>query len=219
MYDQVIEALRQSYDASADEREKGEQNGWKLRERQAFLELLLQEEKTNLLEIGAGPGKDSKFFQDSGLQVVASDLSPQMVQLCREKGLEAHVMDFKNLDFAAERFDAVYALNCLLHVPKKDLPDILATIKRLLKPSGLFYMAIYGGQDSEAVWEEDNHRPKRFFSFYSDEQISKISSSLFDIHDFKIITPDNAGEGLHVQRLILRKTCIRSNNKPINSFV
>ena len=206
MYDQVIEALRQAYDASAGEREKGEQNGWKLRERQAFLDLLLREEKTNLLEIGAGPGKDSTFFQENGLQVVATDLSPQMVQICRAKGLNARVMDFKHLDFPAEQFDAVYALNCLLHVPKKDLPDILAAIKRLLKPSGLFYMAVYGGQESEGVWEEDHHQPKRFFSFYNDEQISEISANLFDILDFKIIRPDYVGEGLHVQRLILRKT-------------
>lgn len=57
------------------------------------------------------------------LQVVATDLSPAMVGFCRQKGLDAHVMDFLHLDFPAGSFDAVYALNCLLHVPNADLPE------------------------------------------------------------------------------------------------
>ena len=205
MYDELIESLRQAYDESAVERDKRGRGGWKVVERHAFLELLQQEEKRNLLEIGAGPGIDSRFFQENGLQVVATDLSPQMVELCHEKGLEAYVMDFKNLDFPEEHFDAVYALNCLLHVPKSDLPEILLTIKRLMKPAGLFYLAVYGGMESEGVFEDDHHWPKRFFSFYTDEQMMELAGSVFEIHDFKVIMPEEVSEGLHVQRLILRK--------------
>ncbi len=65
-----------------------------------------------------------------------------MVELCRAKGLTAHVMDFMSLDFPAESFDAVYALNCLLHVPKKDLGGVLATVQRLLN-AGWFILFGY----------------------------------------------------------------------------
>ena len=206
MYEKLIDELRQAYDDSAADRQQGSLSAWKIRERQTFLDLLKQEEKTVLLEIGAGPGKDSKFYQDNGLQVASTDLSPQMVQLCRDKGLEAYEMDFKNLDFPSGHFDAVYALNCLLHVPKKDLPEVLAGIQRLLKPSGLFFMAVYGGPDSEGVWEKDYHQPKRFFSFYSDERIKRAVAHTFDIYDFKsIMPPSETDQDLHIQRLILRK--------------
>lgn len=205
MYDEIIESLRQSYDLSAAERDKASRGDWRVRERNDFLELLMKEKKSRLLEIGAGPGKDSKFFQDNGLQVIATDLSPRMVELCREKGLEAHVMDFKNLDFAAEQFGAIYAFNSLLHVPKQDLPQVLTVIRELLKPSGLFFMAVYGGQDSEGIYEEDLQRPKRFFSFFTDEKMRATVGRFFDIYDFKIITLPNANDGLHIQRIILRK--------------
>jgi ubiquinone/menaquinone biosynthesis C-methylase UbiE len=206
MYEQIVEALREAYDASARERELAEQENWKAEERQNFLELLREEDKSSLLEIGAGPGKDSQFFQENGLQVVATDLSPEMVNHCRRKGLNAHVMDFKHLNFRAEQFDAIYAINCLLHVPKRDLTDVLTSIRRILQPAGLLFVAVYGGQDSEEVWEDDHHRPQRFFSFHTDEQLIQTYGEFFTIYDFKQIKPTAGSKNLHVQRLILRKT-------------
>ncbi len=206
MYDEIIGTLSEAYDNSAVDRDQNVRERWKVEERAAFLGLLQREGKKALLEIGAGPGRDSLFFQQNGLQVVATDLAPEMVQLCLAKGLEAYVSDFKSLDFEAQRFDGAYALNCLLHVPKQDLPEVLQVIEQLLKPGGLFFVAVYGGQESEGLWEEDQHRPKRFFSFFTDEGLSKAVGSVFEICDFKVISPPTVSEGLHIQRLILRKT-------------
>ena len=74
---------------------------WKVEERGRFLSLLQAEGKRRLLEIGAGAGHHARFFQDSGLEVVCTDLSPELVRLCQEKGLTAYVMDFMGLDFPA----------------------------------------------------------------------------------------------------------------------
>jgi len=207
VYEGIIEELRKTYDLSADDRQRGTIATWKLVERHAFLELLIRENKTSLLEIGAGPGKDSKFFYDQGLQVISTDLSANMVQLCRAKGLESYQMDFLTLDFPEARFDAVYALNCLLHVPKRDLPAVLVNIHQLLRPSGLFFMGVYGGFASESIWEKDHHTPKRFFAFYSDDQIREVVTRTFDLYNFKIITPPGlSNPNMHFQRLILRKS-------------
>ena len=151
--------LREAYDRTAREREAASIEPWKSEERAQFLQRLREERKRTLLELGAGPGRDSKFFQDNGLAVVCTDLSPAMVELCRQKGLAAHVMDFGNLQLPAGSFDAVYALNCLLHLPKHELPPVLRTIETLLTPNGLFYMGVYGGYDFEGIWEQDTYEP------------------------------------------------------------
>jgi hypothetical protein len=57
------------------------------------------------------------FFQQQGLGVMALDLSPERIKLCHAKGLKAQVMDYRKLEFEAS-FDAIYALNSLLHTPK-----------------------------------------------------------------------------------------------------
>jgi SAM-dependent methyltransferase len=202
-YGQVMTSLREAYDRQAEERDKREISSWKLEERQRFLALLQEEGKQSLLEIGAGTGACSKFFQDGGLEVIATDLSSENVKRCREKGLTAYEMDFFHLDFPPRSFDAVHALNCLLHVPKRDLPEVLQAIRALLKPGGLFYLGVYGGKESEGVYPEDHYEPKRFFSFLSDEQIEAVATKLFELVDFRQIPLQ--GDEFHFQALILRQ--------------
>ncbi len=177
MYNQVINNLRQSYDRQAEERDKRQISTWKIEERDYFLSMLQQENKRSLLEIGAGTGQYAKFFHDKGLTIICTDLSPEMVRLCRAKGLTAYTMDFLSLDFPDSSFDAVFALNCLLHVPKKDLPQVLQAIRALLKPDGLFYLGLYGGQERAGTWPEDDYEPKRFFPSILMSRFAKLSQS------------------------------------------
>ncbi|MBE1588685.1 SAM-dependent methyltransferase [Nonomuraea angiospora] len=135
---------------------------------------------------------------------MAVDLSPAMVALCREKGVEAHAMDFLSLDFAPGSFDAVYALNCLLHVPNSDLPAVMDTIHTLMRPGGLFYLGVYGGGSvtGEGPFEKDDQRPPRFFSFRSDEQLQEYARRTFEVVDFHIVGADE----LRFQSLTLRRS-------------
>ncbi len=199
--------LRASYDNKAWEREAGSLQDWKKEERNSFLALLRQEQRRSLLEIGAGTGRDAKFFLEQGLQVVCSDLSTEMVRLCQQKGLAALVMDCARLGFPANSFEAVYALNCLLHVPKNEFPAVLHETKRVLVPSGLFYLGVYGGSDFAGIWEDDSYEPKRYFSFYTDDQLLEVVSQTFAVHSFKRIPVEGKGAGLqlHFQSVILSK--------------
>ena len=192
-----------SYDRQAEQRNQSDIEDWKAIERAEFLELLKSEQKQSLLEIGAGHGRDSQFFQENGLQVTCIDLSPEMVRLCRQKGLDARLMDMIDLDFPDHSFDAVYSLNSLLHLPKNELPTVLQNIRRVLNSNGLFFLGIYGGYDFEGVWEKDSYEPKRFFSFHSDEKLKQVVTETFTLLSFKQIKSRD-GE-LHFQSLILRK--------------
>ncbi len=175
---------------------------WKLDERAAFLQRLEQEGCHDLLEIGAGTGQDSVFFAERGLNVVSTDLSPAMVAICRAKGLDALVMDFALPSLAAESFDAVHAMNCLLHVPNAELPAVLAAIWALLRPGGLFFLGVYGGDGWEGHLADDDHVPPRFFSWRTDAQIQLFATRFFEIIDFHVV-PQDGGYGF--QSLTLRR--------------
>jgi len=193
-----------SYNRQAGQRNKSEIEAWKVIERGEFLALLKSERKKSLLEVGAGHGRDSKFFQENGFQVTCIDLSPEMVKLCQQKGLNASVMDMGDLNFPDDSFDAAYSLNSMLHLPKKELPAVLQNIRRVLKPNGLFFLGVYGGSDFEGIWEQDSYNPKRFFSLYSDEKLKQAVTESFKLLSFKqIILP---GETNHFQSLTLRKS-------------
>ncbi|MDV3426085.1 MAG: class I SAM-dependent methyltransferase [Bacillota bacterium] len=198
---EIIDSLKKSYNKYADVREKSEIQPWKADIRENFLNLLKREEKTTLLDLGAGPGRDSKFFNDNGLKIMAADFSREMVRLCKEKGLEARELDFLNLHLLNRKFDAVWALNSLLHIDKKDLPRVLNEIKGVLNPDGIFFLGVYGGEDFEGIWEQDRYTPHRFFSFYTDEEIKDKVKKYFSIIDFKTM---ETGGRYHFQSLVLK---------------
>ncbi len=135
-YQQVRTNLRRAYDGAADRRDRRDKPAWKLTERETFLHHLQQANCARLLEIGAGTGHDSAFFAGHGLDVVATDISAAMVERCREKGLDARVIELSQFDFPAESFDAVRAINCLLHVPNMARPLYWHRLPAFSGPAG-----------------------------------------------------------------------------------
>ena len=201
-YDEVLGPLREAYDGGASWRDGLDKEQWKLAERRAFRERLAP--GARLLEIGAGTGQDSLYFQQEGFGVVAADLSAAMVECCRAKGIESHVVDFLHLEFPARSFDAVFAMNCLLHVPNHDLPAVLAVVRSILRPGGLFFVGVYGGTESmEGPLDDDRHVPPRFFSWRTDEQLlGFVVDARFDVVDFHSV---DAVGGNWFQSLTLRR--------------
>jgi len=90
-----------------------------------------------VLEVGCGWGELAEWIaRETGAAVVAVDLSPRMVELARERGIDASVGDMQALPFADATFDLVVAAWMLYHVP--DLDRGLAEIARVLRPGGTF---------------------------------------------------------------------------------
>ena len=132
---------------------------------------------------------------------MATDLSAAMVARCRQRGIEARVMDFLHLDFPPASFDAVHAMNCLLHVPNADLPAVLDAVAAVLRPGGLFFLGVYGSGSAEEGIRDDGYVPPRFFSQRTDEQIQRFARMSFDIVDFHVV-----GQGTQrFQSLTLRR--------------
>jgi SAM-dependent methyltransferase len=197
--------ITESYNKKAVERNSSDIPEWKIKQREIFLNSIIHNENCNsLLEIGAGTGKDSLYFKEQGLTTFSTDISSGMIKLCKDKGLNAAVMSFYNLDFPNHHFDSIWSLNCLLHVPKEDIRGVLNEIKRVLKPSGLFYLGVYGGENSEGIWEDDPYTPKRFFSFYDDASLKGLLSELFIIEYFEVVPKDIVGGKYHFQSVIIR---------------
>ena len=202
-YNSVTSELRRAYDAKAEERDANPVREWLIPLWSQFLQGLQAEGMTSLLEIGAGTGQAGRFFQEAGLKVVCADLSPEMVRLCRQKGLEAYEMDFLRLDFADGHFDGLFAQNCLLHVPKADFADVLQEIRRVVRPDGLIFIIMHGGRSSEGVREEDFYEPKRFYALYSDDELRLILERFFQVLSFEVIAREES-RAANFQAITLR---------------
>jgi SAM-dependent methyltransferase len=88
-----------------------------------------------VLEVGGGPGELSERMQNElGAEVSYLDIAPRMVELARERGVDAQLGDVQSLPFEDGVFDTVVAAWMLYHVP--DIDRGLGEIARVLRPGG-----------------------------------------------------------------------------------
>lgn len=106
----------------------------------------------SVLEVGCGWGElAERIGRETGAEVAALDLSPRMVELACERGVNACVGDVQALPFDDSTFDAVVAAWMLYHVP--DLDRALAEIARVLRPGGALVAVTNGRDDLAELWE------------------------------------------------------------------
>jgi SAM-dependent methyltransferase len=138
-----------------------------------------------VLEVGCGWGElAERMATELDAEVVALDQSPRMVELTRERGVEAQVGDVQALPFADESFDVAIANWMLYHV--SDLDRGLAELSRVVRAGGRLVAAtnsldhlselwLLVGRDRH--WEED-----RFFSEDGEERLRRHFASV-ERHD------------------------------------
>lgn len=133
--------------------------------RKEFLDLL--EEGDTILDLGCGSGRDSLVFYELGYDVTPVDASEEMCQLAEiHTGLEVLKMTFEEMDFD-NVFDGIWACASLLHVPKKELSDILTKIAKALNDKGILYMSFKLG-------DFEGFRGERYFCDYTEDSITEV---------------------------------------------
>ncbi len=99
-------------------------------------------------------------------------------------------MDFENLDFEEQYFDGVLAYACLMHVPKSNLTKVLEQIKKVLKDSGVVYVAMKKGDGEGFRVQEKYFGEKRWFSLFNDKELREHLNNYFSIKHFEEIIVD-----------------------------
>ena len=156
----------------------------------AFLQHL--KPNANILDLGCGSGRDSKFFIDNGYAIEAIDGSLELCKIASEHiGKPVRHLEFEELDYT-EAFDAVWACSSLLHIPKEKLHKIFLKINHSLKKHGILYSSFKYGHFS-------GERNGRFFTDLTEQDFNQIidSTKCFSIVEMTIsydVRPDRSGE-------------------------
>jgi SAM-dependent methyltransferase len=125
-----------------------------------------------ILELGCGGGHDSEAMLARGFDVTPTDGSAELAREAEKRlGRPVRVLLFDDLD---ERncYEGVWANACLLHVPRSDLPDIVARIHASLKAGGVFYASYKAG------FGEGRDRFQRYYNYPSPEWLREVYGQL-----------------------------------------
>ena len=129
-----------------------------------------------ILDFGCGAGRDTKYFLSRGYQVDAVDGSEQLCRIASEyTGIKVRQMLFQELD-EKEKYDGIWACSSILHLPKKQLREVLKNMYAALKSKGWIYTSFKYG-------EFEGERNGRYFTDFTTDTFKDF---IHDMHGLKI---------------------------------
>jgi len=128
----------------------------------------------HVLDVGCGSGVKSEYLIAHGFKVTGIDISDKLLEIAKREIPEAEfkVLSMTDLDSMSETFDGVFAQASLLHIPKKDVGEVVKKMSRRLNPSGFLYIAVkeaFEGTPEEEILKENDYgyEYERFFSYFT----------------------------------------------------
>lgn len=148
-----FQRTRRTYDEVAAEYAGRTGTPWPELHEQMSAFLVRLPERPRVLDVGCGPGRDTRLLRGLGARVVGLDLSFGML---RSQSLSGAVLgDMRALPVRTGAMDGVWCHAALLHVPRGDVPRVLAEFARVTHQSGVLYLAVSEG-DGEG-WDNERY--------------------------------------------------------------
>jgi ubiquinone/menaquinone biosynthesis C-methylase UbiE len=141
-------------------------------------------ERSQVLEIGCGPGHIARYMQDRGPIMRGIDLSQEMVNCAR--GLNPDIPfvqgDMLALNLPGASLDGIVCFYTIIHLKREDVTHALQEMNRVLRPGGRLLLSFHAGE-GELHREEWYAKPVSIFVtlFETDEMAQYLRSAGFEI--------------------------------------
>lgn len=119
-----------------------EQSHWWYKGRREIIGKLLtpfMHRPLEILDAGCGSGGTMEYMETYG-STLGVDVSEDMLEHCRKKGLQVQRASITQLPFEDHRFDVVLCLDVLEHLPEDR--QAIEELKRVVKPGGLLVLSV-----------------------------------------------------------------------------
>ena len=160
--------------------------------------------KTTIVDLGCGLGNNTYFLIGKGKEVLACDYSEVAIETLQKDIPQAKTMLFD----MAQKFpiednytDIVIADLCLHYFTEEVTKEIIAEIKRILKPNGVLLFRVNSIHDDkyilnsteiaqDFIWQEKWKKSRRLFQeksirdFFSDWKIEKVKEEKMLRYEF-----------------------------------
>jgi len=174
------------------------------------IKLFKEKNIKNIIELGAGLGRDTIFFAENSLKVNVLDYSPSAVKIINDKSKKNNLLNFisakvfdirKKLPFKDGSIDGCFShmLYCMA-LSMSELENLNKEIHRILKPGGINIYTVRHTEDGdykngthigEDLYENDGF----IVHFFSEEKVKKLSKG------FRILEIEKFEEGSFPRKL------------------
>lgn len=128
----------------------------------------------NILDVGCGSGRDSFYFCNKlAMNVTAIEGSPELNDRAQKTYVPSEI-NWLNIKFDEikeqgweNQFTGIWACASLLHLPFKELPEIITTLLDALISDGVMYVSFKQGYDERLEGE-------RFFCDMNEQRLLQV---------------------------------------------
>lgn len=119
----------------------------------------------DVLDIGCGSGVILRAMDQLGRRVVGIDTSKAAIATCRRfaRNLslrhEFHNRDVRAFDIPEDRYAGIVAMSSMVAMKREEILDVLASIRRGVKPGGVIYIIAFTTRDPIHA-EPDKYLPQ-----------------------------------------------------------
>ena len=174
------------------------------------LEIFKKNNVNNMIELGAGQGRDSLLFANNGIHIHALDYSLSGIDKINEKASEQELQNIvsaqlfdvrERLPFEDNSIDGCYShmLYCMA-LTFEEIENLNTEVHRVLKQGGLNVFTVRNIEDGD--YQNGIHRGEDLYEsngfvvhFFSKEKIKKL------LRGFELIDISNFEEGSFPRRL------------------
>jgi SAM-dependent methyltransferase len=132
-----------------------------------------------ILDVGCATGAYCKKLEDKGFKCTGVDINQEYIKKAREDGINAYIMDIRNLKFKDDSFDTVILFEVLEHIDELDIA--LDEVKKVAAKNILitvpncsdFYKLKFHGLTYEHMLEKDH------INFFTKKKLENLLSQHF----------------------------------------
>ncbi len=176
------------------------------------LEVFKKNKIKNILELGAGLGRDTIFFAQNGIYVHAIDYSLSATNIIKKRSKENNLEEFikvqnydirQKLNFDNQSFEACYShmLFCMA-LTNQNLKDLNKEISRILKKDGINIYTVRNQTDGD--FKKGVHRGEDMYEmngfivhYFSENKVKKLLDGFINLNI------ENFNEGSFPRKLFL----------------
>ena len=163
-------------------------------------EQINNDKSKKIIELGSGFGQLSLMLQESGYDITATDIVEDFLNNQRKIGIKK----VKVFNFLEDDFDEIFDTKADLiiswrnpHLDMDDMNKLFEVVYEALNDNGLFIINFQnadvhpeaellpnGTKYNYKILEDKQTKEKRFYAYYSEEDIERLRKDLFDIQEY-----------------------------------